>query len=379
MLMNLLIIAPERIPVPPPVGGSVENSIYQMAIHSSSKHNVTIVSKWKPNYPRTSIQGHVTILRVGGSTKQSYLANALKRVKGKRYDRIQIDNRPRFVNQVRRAFPHTPISVFLHSTTFVTAPRTTTKQAAADLSRANLIVGNSRSLRNVLRRSFSSQKHKVKFVHLGVDLQQFRLPSKAQRNHERAKQRLNGRFVVLFAGRIIPLKGIPVLMKATRIVQRSLPSVKLLIAGDTGAASYKRWIRALARRLHIPVTFKGNIPRNRMHRFYWSGDCFVCPSQGHEAFGLVNVEAMASGTPCIGSRIGGIPEIIRHNRNGLLVSNYRSPQALADSILKLAKNKPFAGKLASRGRMDTVRSFSWRATAKKLLSLYSAGSRNTSR
>lgn len=377
--MHLLIIAPERIPVPPPVGGSVENSIYQMAINSSTKHKVTIVSKWKPNYPRTSVHGHVTILRVGGSTKQSYLANALKRVKSKRFDRIQIDNRPRFVSQVRRAFPRTPISLFLHSATFVSPPAASRKQAAADLSRAHLIVGNSRALRNVLRRRFSSQKRKVRFVHLGVDLRQFRPPSPAERSQERAKMKVNGRFVILFAGRIVPTKGIPVLMKATRIVQQTLPSVKLLIAGNTGAASYKRRIRELARRLHIPVTFKGNVPRNRMHRFYWTGDCFVCPSQGLEAFGLVNVEAMASGTPCVGSRVGGIPEIIRHNRNGLLVSNFRSPHALADSILKLAQNRSFAGKLARRGRKDTIRSFSWRATAKKLMRVYSAGSRDTGR
>ncbi|NQX64544.1 glycosyltransferase family 4 protein [Paenibacillus alba] len=365
--MHILIIAPEQIPVPPPYGGSVEHCIYQIARKISSKHKVTIISKLRTNFPKKSKLGHITIHRVPGGNKQIYLSNVLKMVKGHHYDIIQIDNRPRFVPAVRRAFPHTAISVFLHSTTFISAPMTSKKQAASDLSRANYIVGNSLSLQNHLKRTFPNIRHKVRYVHLGVELNQFR-PGKAR---TRSKHHP---FIILFAGRLIPRKGIPVLMKATQIIRKTVPSARLHIAGGTGKPSYKKQLQQLAASLRIPVTFKGNISRRQMPQFYRSGDCFVCPSQGHEAFGLVNVEAMASGLPTVASRNGGIPEIIRHASNGLLVTNYRSPAAFAKEIIQIATDSTKAKRLAKQARIDVTRRFSWRATASKLETIYASKS-----
>ena len=173
-IMHILIIAPEQIPVPPPVGGSVEHCIYQIARKISLKHRVTIISRLRANYPKKSILGHITIIRVAGGNKQAYLSNVLKTVKGHHYDLIQIDNRPKFVHAVRKVFPHTPISVFLHSTTFISPPMTSKKQAARDLRGANRIIGNSLSLQNHLKRTFPTISHKVRYVHFGVDLGQFR-------------------------------------------------------------------------------------------------------------------------------------------------------------------------------------------------------------
>ncbi|MFD0696923.1 glycosyltransferase family 4 protein [Paenibacillus sp. GCM10027628] len=362
--MRILIIAPEQIPVPPPVGGSVEHCIYQIAKQISPKHSVTIVSRLRSTLPKKSVLGHVTIIRVPGATKKAYLSNVLSTIRGRHFDVIQIDNRPRFVHPVKKVFPNTPISVFLHSTTFISPPMTTIKQAAADLSGADRIVGNSRSLQNHLKKTFPSQSHKVRFVHLGVDLHQFK---------PRQKHKTNGQpFVILFAGRLIPRKGIPVLMKATQIVRRSVPNAKLVIAGGTGRPNYKAHLKRLAASLRIPVAFKGYVPRSKMPQFYASGDCFVCPSQGHEAFGLVNVEAMSSGIPTVASRNGGIPEIVQHGRNGLLVTKYRSPEAFAAQILVIAKNKERAKQLAKQARQDMLRRFSWKSTAKKLTGIYSS-------
>ena len=109
-----------------------------------------------------------------------------------------------------------------------------------------------------------------------------------------------------------------------------------------------------------------------MPNFYRSGDCFVCPSQGHEAFGLVNVEAMASGIPAVASRNGGIPEIIKHHHNGILVTKYRSPEAFAKEIINLAKDPSMARKLAKQARLDVTSKFSWRATASKLEKIYAS-------
>lgn len=364
--MRLLIIAPEQIPVPPSVGGSVEHCIYSIARRISGRHQVTIVSKWRPNYPRKSVIGNVTIVRVPGGSRDAYLRNVLQSVQGQRFDIVQVDNRPAFLKRVKHAFPATPLAIFLHSTTFISPPMTTTARAAADLRFADLIIGNSSSLRNVLMIRFPKERHKIHYVHLGVDVRQFR-PLAGKRFDSKQP---GSKFVVLFAGRLIPRKGIPVLMKAVRIARKSVPSVKLVIAGGTGTAAYKAYLKQLANQLHVPVEFKGYVSRSGMPGFYRSGDCFVCPSQGHEAFGLVNVEAMASGLPCIASRNGGIPEIVKHNRNGLLVTNYRSPEAFAQAIVKVARNPSLLQRLSLNARTDAVRLFSWGSTASKLEGIY---------
>lgn len=362
--MHLLIIAPEQIPVPPPVGGSVEYCIYHIARQFSSVHSVTILSRWKKGYPRTSTFGQVTIHRVNGTSSKAYLSQVIQKVKDRKFDMIQIDNRPKFVPAIRREFPHTPISVFLHSATFISPPMTSISQANNDLKGADLLIGNSLSLQQHLKKKFPKHSRKVHFVHLGVDLDQFH-PSSRKNSGTRP-------FTVIFAGRLIPKKGIPIIIRAMRKVRQSIPSARLVIAGGTGKSEYKGYLKKLSVSLGVPTTFKGYVLRSKMPAFYASGDCFVCPSQGHEAFGLVNVEAMASGVPVVASRNGGIPEIINHRHNGLLVTDYRNPEAFAKEIRAVATDREFAVKLASQAREDALKNFSWRKTTKKLEFIYAS-------
>lgn len=96
----------------------------------------------------------------------------------------------------------------------------------------------------------------------------------------------------------------------------------------------------------------------------------ICPSQKHEAFGLVNVEAMASGIPVIASRIGGIPEIVQHGRNGLLVQEYGNPAAFAAHIVNLARDPELYRRLSRQAREDVKNQFSWKITAMNLMETY---------
>ncbi|SDW09168.1 glycosyltransferase family 4 protein [Paenibacillus sp. CF384] len=358
--MKLLIIAPEQIPVPPPIGGSVENCIYQITKQISNEHQVTVVSLLRKNLARKSIINNMTILRVSGGSKQAYLTNAIRKVKGNRYDLIQIDNRPSFAKAVRQSFPKTPIAIFMHSMTFVSSPMTTKKKANADFNHANLIVGNSKSLQESLIGRFPAHKAKINFVHLGVDTEKFH-PIGSSTSKP---------FHLLFAGRLIPRKGVPTLLKAFGIALKSIPSLRLTVAGGSRKSAYKVFLKRIARNLNVPVQFKGNLSRKQMPAFYRTGDCFVCPSQMHEAFGLVNVEAMASGLPVIASHIGGIPEIVQHDRNGLLVQNYQKPAAFAAQIVKLASDPELRGRLANQARKDVQNRFNWKLTASNLMELY---------
>jgi spore coat protein SA len=367
--MHLLMIAPEQIAVPPPKGGSVEISMLAIAERLSLEHQVTLLSRKYAHYPHITTNGNLKIVRVPASDPKHYIRAVMAYIRGKHYDWIQIDNRPRFVTPVRKCFPHTPISVFLHSLTFVSKPMIVPSIAEIHLKKADTIIANSSSLLDELLERFPGLSHKIKQVYLGVDLHQFRPPTSAERDHLRKKYGLRGAFVFAFAGRIIPRKGLPVLMKALSKVRKKVPNVKLVIAGR-GKAGYMAQIKSKAHRLRISAKFIGYKSHRSMHEVYAMADCFVCPSQKHEAFGLVNIEAMASGIPVIASQIGGISEAVHHGGNGLLIKDYRNARSFADSMLRLARDRAYTASLGIQARNDMEQQFSWANTAQSLCDLY---------
>lgn len=376
--MHIAIIAPEAIPVPPRMGGSVEVCILSIARELAKNHQVTVYSRTHPAYPKHQREGGITFVRVQGGVPSSYIVRVLKAMKGASYDCIQVDNRPKFVPLVKKQFPDTPILLFMHSLTFVSSTNIRQAHAALCLRSADRIIVNSDSLRRELEKRFPSVRPIIKRVHLGVDTERFRPPHAGEREALRKRYKLSGTFAVAFAGRMIPKKGIPVLLKAIRQVRVSCPKVKLIIAGAHGPSAYRSRIRQMAVSLKVPVTHLGYVSHRRMHQVYRMADCFVCPSQKHEPFGLVNTEAMSSGIPCIGSSNGGIREIIRDGHNGYLINDYHNPAAFAFAIQRLAQNPELTQKLGKQARLDALNRFSWKHTAKNMESLYRSVCKNHS-
>jgi spore coat protein SA len=361
--MHILMIAPEQIPVPG--SGSVEICIFSIAKELAKQHKVTIISRQFKGCKNLINLGNLTIVRVPASSSNKYIASVLRYIKGKHYDFIQVDNRPHYMAKVKIAKPRIRVALFLHSLTFV--PRTS--GIASCLHKADLIIANSSSLKNNLSRMFPNQKHKIHIVHLGVDIYRFKPLTITQKNTIRSKHDLGNSFLLLFSGRIIPRKGVAELIKATRLVRIQIPNTKLMIVGK-GNASYMRKLKSLANKWNIPVHFTGRVTHNSIHNVYRLADCLVCPSQKHEAFGLVNVEAMASGIPVVASDIGGIKEIIKHGQNGYLIKDYKDPQSFAHYIIKIGQNKLLAKSMAKQGRMMAVNQFSWSNTGARLMAIY---------
>ncbi|MCD9022772.1 glycosyltransferase family 4 protein [Cohnella silvisoli] len=361
--MHILIVAPEQITVPPILGGSVEICILAIAKKLARSHRVTVVSRAHSRYPRHSVIDGVHIYRVPSGSPMKYLSHVKSFIKGKRFDVIQIDNRPRFVGPLKQLFKGTPVSLFLHSLTFVGAPFTSRATAAKDLAKADIIIANSSSLKQQLSARFPRISGRIRKVWLGVDTNRFS-PSRANKP--------NKAFKVLFTGRLIPRKGVPVLLKAVKQAQsKTVRPIHVVIAGGSTRSGYMESMRALARKLHVNTRFLGTVPHSRIHKVYRQADVFVCPSQQHEAFGLVNVEAMSSGLPVIASSNGGIKEIVRHNKNGILVKDYRKPQAFANAIVRLMNNKNLRNSMKRQARKDCLAKFSWSASAQRLSGVYS--------
>jgi len=364
-MMRIGIIAPEQFAVPG--NNSVEICILAIAKQLALRHQVTIVSRKMRGLAASDEIGGVQIIRLPADTPSLYLKGVLSYVRDGVFDIIQVDNRPHLMAAVRRNAPHTPVVLFLHSLTF--APQTS--RTARSLEHADLIIANSRSLQQRLARRFPRKAQSIRVVPLGADLDRFTPVNPVERQVFRQLYRLKPEeFTVLFVGRVIPRKGVPVLIRAVHALRRKLP-VRLLIAGR-GKPAYIRRLKGLARRLGVQVTFAGNIAHEEIHRLYQAADCFVCPSQRHEAFGLVNVEAMASGLPVIASNIGGIREIVASGVNGYLVDHYRNPLAFSGYLLLLGRNRVLAGQIGAQGRHAALKAFEWGHTAAQLEKVYEA-------
>jgi alpha-maltose-1-phosphate synthase len=181
---------------------------------------------------------------------------------------------------------------------------------------------------------------------------------------------------ILFVGRITRQKGVPHLLRAAR---RLDPGVQLVLcAGAPDTPALDREFRALFDELSavrdgvhwIPAM----LPRPVLVQLLSHAAVFACPSV-YEPLGIVNLEAMACGTAVVASAVGGIPEVVEHDRTGLLVPyDEERPEdfeaGLADALDAVVGDPPRAAALGAAGRERAVRDFGWDAVARATVALY---------
>ena len=157
-------------------------------------------------------------------------------------------------------------------------------------------------------------------------------------------------YKIIFVGRLIECKGIPFLLKSFEQIINNNINAKLFLVGDGEEENkLKEYISERNIKQHVVFFDYKTNPQ----AFIRKADLLVLPSS-EEGFGRVLLEAMDVGTPVIGTRIGGIPEIIEHGTNGLLV-NYRDVDNLKSSIISLLKNNSLREKII-QGGCETINS-----------------------
>ena len=168
---------------------------------------------------------------------------------------------------------------------------------------------------------------------------------------------------LLYVGRLVPLKGVHVLIEAFPEILRRHPDVRLVITGSSffhGAArtEYERELVALARPVASNIVFTGFLPHETLKYLYAAVDIVVMLSVWQEPLGLVMLEAMASGTLLVGSSVGGVPEVIDSGRNGVLVPAGNAAE-LARAVCA-ALDDPAAMRRMEQAARDTiVQQFTW--------------------
>jgi len=171
---------------------------------------------------------------------------------------------------------------------------------------------------------------------------------------------------VICVGRLSWEKAHCQTLKAWPDVLKSFPDATLVFVGE-GPERTK--IENLIKELNIggSVKLTGNLPHKQTLEEIKKSEVFICPSLA-EGLGIVFIEAQACGLAVIGTAVGGIPDVIQNNENGLLIEP-NSSTAISEAIKKLLADKTLAARLAARA-LETVKKFSWERIIVEIENIY---------
>ncbi len=215
------------------------------------------------------------------------------------------------------------------------------------------IIASTEKEKEELIRHYGASPERISVIPCGVNLELFQPVDK-----EMAKQQLGfaDDKIILFVGRIEPLKGIEQLLKAMPYLPNIQGLRLVLIGGDEHSQYEMERLQELSHNLHIQgsVTFMGLIKQEQMPYFYSAADACVVPSY-YESFGLVALESLACGTPVVATDVGALKSIIRQGKTGYVVID-NTPHRLADKIALLLSRPSPESALSIRA---SVGRFSW--------------------
>ena len=215
-----------------------------------------------------------------------------------------------------------------------------------------------------------SGRDDVRVIPMGVDLDFFSKPlvRATEWNHKGRQEK-----IILYAGRLIDVKGVEYLIKAFPAVLERQANAKLLVVGS-GPCKGDLVSLTGELRLQEKVVFHDAVSQDELVRYYSMAEVFVLPSvttdeRETEGLGVVLLEAMACGVPVIGSAVGGIPDIIRDQETGLLVRP-KDPGDLAEKINRVLIEEDLGQRLSEKGRGFVRERFSWSVIARNYLKLF---------
>jgi glycosyltransferase involved in cell wall biosynthesis len=315
-----------------------------------------------------------------------YSLKVARDIRQQQCDWVHIHNFSQIVPVVRAFNPSVKIALHMHCEWLTQLDPSMMRRR---LKKCDLIIGVSEFITDKIRRAFPEVARRCRTIFNGVDVTRF-APGVSRRRCRGTDARL------LFVGRIWPDKGPHVLLEAFKKVVETRPEVRLELAGwklgPMGPSSefvflltedakvvdlaplyrgnYFEYLRGiLPTHLWGLVSVQEALPHTELAEHYRMADIFIAPSVWNEPFGMVIVEAMASGLPVIATRSGGIPEIVKDGETGILAERGDS-DGLAAAIMRLLENDTLAESMGSAGRKRATELFSWERIAERMLSVY---------
>jgi glycogen synthase len=250
------------------------------------------------------------------------------------------------------------------------------------LGQADAVVAVSRGTRDDVVRLMGVAPERVHVIHNGIDTGLYRPVSEHQALTEHGVD--PARPYVLFVGRITRQKGIVHLARAIPAIDASAQVVLAAGAPDTPeiAAEMEQAVAEAQQQRGGVVWIREMLPREATIQLYSHAAVFCCPSI-YEPFGIINLEAMACGTPVVASAVGGIPEVVVDGETGILVPLEQQRQSpfepvdparysadLAAAVNRLLGDAELRERMAIAGRERVQEKFSWAAIARQTADLY---------
>lgn len=218
-----------------------------------------------------------------------------------------------------------------------------------------------------LFRYYGARLDKIGVVPCGVNLRLFH-----PMNKERARRELgfaDDESMVLYVGRLSPIKGADRLLRAMACLKRPNRVRLVIVGGDDGHTPELQNLQHLSQELGMQdaVAFAGRVEHDKLPPYYCAADVVVLPSR-YETFGLVALEALASGTPVVATPVGAMESIIRQGETGEVVTN-GAPRLLAAGIERFIA-KPHNGAVSASAIRATIIDFDWVRVASAIVKEY---------
>ena len=242
---------------------------------------------------------------------------------------------------------------------------------------ADMLIANTDIEAKQLLELYDADPARVEVVHPGVDLDVFR-PSTSARSRLGLRQ---DAVVLMFAGRIQPLKAPDVLLHAVRSLLDRDPTLRPrlvvpVVGGPSGSGlEHPESLAQLADSLGVAdvVRFVPPVAQSVLADWY-AAATLVCVPSYNESFGLVAVEAQAAGTPVVAAAVGGLTTVVRDGASGLLVEGH-DPADYARAMERIIAAPDLRAEL-SRGAVRQAAHFAWERTADRTLEVYRAAARS---
>ena len=231
---------------------------------------------------------------------------------------------------------------------------------------ADKVIVCSQSMKNEICGHFNLPWDKVDVIPNAIDATKYH--SSVDRGWVRQRYGVGwGEKMILCVGRLVPQKGIEYFIRAIPIIAQRYPEAKFVIVGEGWSRDYLEGV-AQSTGHAKRILFTGFISDAEVIALMTSADVLVIPSV-YEPFGIVALEGMATGAPVVASHVGGLAEVIEHDRTGIFVYP-RSPESIAWGVDRVLSNPDHARWLTQNAREILHKTYSWEAIAMRTVEVY---------
>ncbi|WP_274652580.1 glycosyltransferase family 4 protein [Paenibacillus humicola] len=375
---KIAFVTPGAFPLPSPNSGSVERVVEKFVPLLVPTIEARIYGRLGASLRRKGMLGGAVCVRYPAGDKSRYVLKVGRSLKQYNPAVTQVENRPGLLLKLKKIRPGSRLWLHLHSVTFISRKAIRPATLKRSFRAAERIIVNSEFLRDTVASQAPEIAHKLRVVYPGVDtgrfISQYSGQGKARRDQLREARGWKGRNVILFMGRLRRIKGVHHLLSIMPELIAQHPNVLLVIVGGAFYGSrretpYVRELHRMGNRMRKHVQFVPYVPHSKVQDWFLGADVAAVPSDRREAFGLVNVEAMACGLPVVATRAGGMKEIIVDGVTGYLVDPEHLREELKNRLLTLLKDDALRNSMGQQSRARVEKHFTWRHSADRWLEL----------